>query len=59
MDFMAAAGGPGAVLGGKMLQKAWGCYNWQQAGRSFYLSMVVKVHAEVVCWQQVLKTVVH
>ena len=59
MGFTAAAMGPGAVVGGKMLQKAWGCYDRQQAGRSFYLRMVAKVHAEVVCWQRVLKTVVH
>ena len=59
MCFTAAAEGSDTVVGGKMLQKSWDCYNYQQAGRSFYLSMVAKVHTEVVCWQRLLKIIVH
>ena len=59
MGFTAVAGGSGAVVGGKMLQTGWGCYDQQQADRSFYLSMVAKVRTEVVCLQWVLKTVMY
>jgi hypothetical protein len=56
---VAVAGDSGADVGGKILHKAWGCYDRQQVGRSFYLSMVAKARAEVVRWQRVPKTVIH
>ena len=59
VGFTAIARGFGAVVGGKMLHKAWGYYDRQQVGRSFYLSTVVNARTEVVRWQWVLKTAIH
>jgi len=54
----AAAGGSGAMVGSKVLDKARGKYHEHQSRKSFHLTIAASTHAEAVRWKVAMETVI-